>query len=294
MSTHLNGLLRQQEPIVREDDPRSVQVFHNMFLNAARNMESDKDKQTLALLQRQVVSFLGVSLGISAFEEHGRNLGLDDAVNDDDDDDDDDEKEENKLSWSTAYSHEESHKAGENSSYSAFREAQKKSWTERPEDYDDNKIDIFGPERAERERLRQLSIDDEENREEEEEDDEEDEEDDGEEEVEEVQVKSREINQGGNDGFKVVSRKQKKKKAPRPSYNNNNNNNNYQRNDQRYSRPSNNYYKQSYTRRPAPICSFHPDYLERLSGETFCMPIFFPSEDSYSVSSLFYIIAMCV
>lgn len=157
------------------------------------------------------------------------------------------EEEVERLSLATAEVKEEEHK-------------KTSKWEETKEFYHRLKADIFGPEHTEHERLRQLA---EENYGEHSADEEEDEE--GESEYEEVEVrvpvKSREI--GGTEEFQVVRRRQKKKKITK-TYTVTNS----------YRPP----------RHPVQTHEFHPKMLEHISGEVFCVPIFFPSEESYRVN----------
>ncbi|KAG1146137.1 hypothetical protein G6F37_000911 [Rhizopus arrhizus] len=156
------------------------------------------------------------------------------------------EEEVERLSLATAEVKEEEHK-------------KTSKWEETKEFYHRLKADIFGPEHTEHERLRQLA---EENYGEHSADEEEDEE--GESEYEEVEVrvpvKSREI--GGTEEFQVVRRRQKKKKTTK-TYTVTNS----------YRPP----------RHPVQTHEFHPKMLEHISGEVFCVPIFFPSEESYRI-----------
>ncbi|KAI9486270.1 MAG: hypothetical protein EXX96DRAFT_604455 [Benjaminiella poitrasii] len=148
-------------------------------------------------------------------------------------------------------------------------------WKAYKEDYNKQGLDIYSPERAEHEHIRR-ELEEElygnEAGSGEEEDDEEEEESEEEEEVvESVQVRSRDM---GSDGFQTVVRRQKKTKKKKTTTTYNVTNNSYTNN-----RP---YYKQQTVRRR----EFCPEFLERediMSGETFCMPVFFPSEESYSI-----------
>jgi hypothetical protein len=261
MSTHLNGLLRQdEEPQV----DKAVILFDKLFANADKAMSSDSDKQVLSVLKRQVSSFIGVTLGVKPFLDPHENQQ-------DDSDDDDDDTKPGKLSWSSASEKEKNSR-----------------WSDAKAYYDHNKTDIYSPEKTEHEHLRQILEEEHYGRDGgsgEEENDEEDEEegdsDEYEEVVEQVQVKSREI--GGAGGFEVVRRRQKKKKTKTTittnfTYSHSTDNNaadNYNNN----SRP---YYKQP-PRQRVRIIEFRPHMLEHLPCGTFCMPLFFPSEESYSV-----------
>lgn len=263
MSVHLNGLLRTQEPQV----DKAVQLLDNMFLHASKAMESDSDKQVLSVLKCQVSSFIGVTLGVKPFlDQHEQQQKEEDSDSDD---------EENKLSWFSAQEKESSHHD---------------LWAEKKKYHEENNTDIYAPEHAEHERIRQLE-------EEhygqnagsgEDEDDEEEKEGSSESEYEEViervAVKSREI--GGAGGFEVVRRKQKKKKTTITTnftYNHSTNSydNNQAQNNDNY---NNSNYRKQPPRQRVRITEFRPTMLERLPSEqTFCMPVFFPSEDSYSV-----------
>ncbi|KAG2237522.1 hypothetical protein BDF21DRAFT_454116 [Thamnidium elegans] len=266
MSTHLNGLLRGQAPQV----DKAVQLLDNMFLNASKAMETENDKQVLSVLQRQVSSFIGVTLGVKPFLEHQEQQQKERAVASDSDSDSD--TEDNKLSWSSAQEKEIS---------------RKDRWLAKLLGRKEKDADIYAPDRAEHERLRK-QLDEESDSDGEVGSDKEDSDDDNsseseyEEVIERIPIKTREIG-GAGGGFQVVRRKQKKKKTTiatnftyssttttydnnqAPSYNNNNN-----------------YRKQP--RHRVRICEFRPKMLERLSCEQiYCMPIFFPSEDSYLV-----------
>lgn len=255
MSTHLNGLLRNQEPEVN----RAVKVFDGMFANASNALETEADKQVLSILRRQVSSFIGITLGVKPFlDQHNQ-----EALNDDDDDDD------NKLSWASANEKETSG-----------------AWNEKKQYHQENNSDIYAPERLEHERLRQ-QLEEEQygqgahhGESDEHDEEEEDSESEYEEVVEQVAVKSREI--GGAGGFEVVRRKKKKTKKTTITTNftySHNSNNDYDNN-----RPSNNNYNRPPPRHRVRVCEFRPHMLERLCPEqTYCMPLFFPSEDSYSV-----------
>lgn len=266
MSTHLNGLLRNQEPEVN----KAVQLFDGMFTQASNAMETEADKQVLAILKRQVSSFIGITLGVKPFLEQHDQVDLD-------------EEDDHKLSWASA-NEKESNDA----------------WKDQKRYHESENSDIYAPERLEHERLRQQLEEeqygegkhhgesDENNSEEEGEDD--DSESEYEEIVETVAVKSREI--GGAGGFEVVRRKQKKKKKTTTITTNfsygGHSSNNYDSN--RASENNNYNNNNNYNRRPPPrhhvrVCEFRPKMLEHVSpGEIFCMPVFFPSEDSYSVS----------
>lgn len=271
MSTHLNGLLRQQTRDASEGD-KSILVFNNMFKQAEKAMTSDSDKQVVNVLRRQVASFIGITLGVKSFLE----------LQEDQRQDSDEEGEEDdryKLSLSAAR-HNESESA----------------WKESKAYYDQNNVDIFSPERTESEKLRnqeeQLAREYHQ-RDEDEEEDEDDEYEEVEEVVEEVQVKSREIGSrevgsreiGGGSEFKVVRRRQKKKKTQIET---NFNYGGYHDNNRDDGNSCGNNYQKPYYKQPprhrVRITEFHPKYLERLNTEVFCMPLFFPSEDSYGVS----------
>lgn len=259
MSTHLNGLLRNQEPEVN----RAVKVFDGMFANASNALETEADKQVLSILRRQVSSFIGITLGVKPFlDQHNQ-----EALNDDDDDD-------NKLSWASANEKETSG-----------------AWNEKKQYHQENNSDIYAPERLEHERLRQQLEEEQYGQgahhgesDEHDDDEEEDSESEYEEVVEQVAVKSREI--GGAGGFEVVRRKKKKTKKTTITTNftySHNSNNDYDNN-----RPSNNNYNRPPPRHRVRVCEFRPHMLERLCPEqTYCMPLFFPSEDSYSVRPQF-------
>ncbi|KAG2202496.1 hypothetical protein INT47_013112 [Mucor saturninus] len=266
MSIHLNGLLRGQEPQV----DKAVQLLDNMFLHASKAMESDSDKQVLSVLKCQVSSFIGVTLGVKPFLEQQRQQ--------EQESDSDSDNEEGKLSWFSA-------QEKENTRHDL--------WEEKKKYHEQNNSDIYAPEHAEHERLRQLE-------EEqygqsagsgEEEDDEEEEEKKGsgssseseyEEVIERVAIKSREI--GGAGGFEVVRRKQKKKKTTITTNFTYSHSSNTYDNNQAQNNDNNNNYRRQPPRHRVRITEFRPKMLERLPCEqTFCMPVFFPSEDSYSV-----------
>ncbi|KAI8978380.1 hypothetical protein BDB01DRAFT_799634 [Pilobolus umbonatus] len=265
MSTHLNGLLRSQpsyQGVEEEDDEKNVRLLKSMFGTASKAMGSDADKHVLSVLQRQVFSFIGVTLGVKPFLEQKE----ENTQNESDSESDNDE---NKLTWTSA----------------AKTGGERDAWTEKLEFYKRNNTDIFGPERAEHERLRQQALEDYEERNKEG-DDEGEEDDESEEEVVETQMKSRGMN-NGDGGFEVVSRRQKKKKnstttttTTTTSYNSNNNNkSNYNQGNNYSKKPT--YYRQPRRRfRPA---EFRPTHLARLAPDTFCIPVFFPSEESYTI-----------
>lgn len=266
MSVHLNGLLRGQEPQV----DKAVQLLDNMFLHASKAMETDSDKQVLSVLKCQVSSFIGVTLGVKPFlEQHERQQKKEE------DSDSDSDNEDHKLSWFSAQEKEKT---------------RHDLWAEKKKYHEENDLDIYAPEHAEHERLRQLeeehygsagSGEDEED--EEEVKDGSSSESEYEEVIERVAVKSREI--GGAGGFEVVRRKQKKKKTvitTNFTYSHNTYDNNQAQNNDNY---NNNNYRRQPPRHRVRITEFRPKMLERLPCEqTFCMPVFFPSEDSYSVS----------
>ncbi|KAG1171288.1 hypothetical protein G6F70_007311 [Rhizopus microsporus] len=233
MSTHLNGLLRH-----RQDDP--LQVFDKLFHHAEKAMTSETDRQVLSVLKCQVSSFIGVTLGVEPFLEQDRKVK--------------EEKEEDegeKLSLSAAIVKEEEHK--------------KSAWEQTKAFYHQMKVDIFGPEHSEHERLRQLAEEHygEHSAEEESGDD-----DDEYEEIEEtVQIKSREI--GAPDEFKVVRRRQKKKKTTTTKIT--------------FNSPYTSSDMRQPPRHPIHVREFRPRSLEPLPEDTFCIPIFFPSEESYGV-----------
>lgn len=245
MAVHLNGLLLNQEtPQVEQ----AVQLFDTMFSNATKSLETENDKQVMSVLKRQITSFIGITLGVRAFLDQRQEQALEDD-------------EKNQLSCADAYEKEE-------------------AWHN----------DFYAPERAEHERLRQQLLDEEqygrenqhgeeEERDEEETEGEDDDEDEYEEVVEKVAVKSREI--GGAGGFVEVRRKQKKKKqtiTTNFSYSHNNSYDNYQ------NCGGNNYNNRPPPRhQPVRVSEFRPQLLEELPHGTFCIPVFFPSEDSYSV-----------
>ncbi|KAI7871991.1 uncharacterized protein EV154DRAFT_473961 [Mucor mucedo] len=270
MSIHLNGLLRGQEPQV----DKAVQLLDNMFLHASKAMESDSDKQVLSVLKCQVSSFIGVTLGVKPFlEQHQRQQ--------EQDSDSDSDNEEGKLSWFSA-------QEKENTRHDL--------WEEKKKYHEQNNSDIYAPEHAEHERLRQLeeehygqsagSGEEEEDEEEEKGNGSSSSESEYEEVIERVAIKSREI--GGAGGFEVVRRKQKKKKTTITtnftySHSSNTYDNNQAQNNDNYNNNNNNYRRQP-PRHRVRITEFRPKMLERLPCEqTFCMPVFFPSEDSYSV-----------
>lgn len=267
MSIHLNGLLRQdEEPKV----DKAVMLLDSMFANADRAMSSESDKQVLSVLKRQVSSFIGVTLGVKPFLEQHEQQQRDEE----DDSDDDDDTKPNKLSWSAA---------NEKESKSAWRE--KKAY------YEQNNGDIYAPEHAEHERLRQQQLEEERygqdagSGEEEGDDDQEgsdeDDSDEYEEVVEQVEVKSREI--GGAGGFQTVRRRQKKKKTKTTITTNftySHSSNSYDNNSAQY---NNNNSRPCYPRHRVRVTEFRPEYLHNLPSGVFCMPVFFPSEESYSV-----------
>ncbi|KAI8364864.1 hypothetical protein EDC96DRAFT_510630 [Choanephora cucurbitarum] len=278
MSIHLNGLLRQ------DDEPRvdkAVQVFDNMFLQATKAMSTDSDKQVVNLLRRQVSSFIGVTLGVKPFLESREYQEVEES---DDEDENEDEEQENKqkpkkLSWNKA-------SEGEASSYLGGSS----SWAEKKAQYEENNQDIYAPEHAEHDRLRRelqeegygLSGQHGEHNSDQEEDEgsEEYDSDDYEEVVERVEIKSRDI--GGASEFTEVRRRRKKKTKQyiqtNFSYSHSTDVNPY---DGGCGKP---YYKQSnqHRKRFEPV-EFRPRYLEHLPSGTFCIPVFFPSEDSYSL-----------
>ncbi|CEJ03776.1 hypothetical protein RMCBS344292_17753 [Rhizopus microsporus] len=165
------------------------------------------------------------------------------------------EKEEDegeKISLSTAIVKEEEHK--------------KSAWEQTKAFYHQVKADIFGPEHSEHERLRQLAEEHygEHSAEEESGDDDEYEE------IEEtVQIKSREM--GAPDEFKVVRRRQKKKKTTTTTK-------------ITFNSPYTSSDMRQPPRHPIRAREFRPRRLEPLPEDTFCIPIFFPSEESYGVS----------
>ncbi len=184
MSTHLNGLLRNEEPEVN----KAVQLFDGMFAQASNAMESEADKQVLSILKRQVSSFIGITLGVKPFLEQHDQVDLD-------------EEDDHKLSWSSA-NEKESNDA----------------WKEKKRYHENENSDIYAPERLEHERLRQQLEEEQygldKHNGEQNDDDEDDnsgEEEDGsgseyEEIVETVAVKSREIGgAGGLTGLLVVN-----------------------------------------------------------------------------------------
>ncbi|CEP10575.1 hypothetical protein [Parasitella parasitica] len=262
MSVHLNGLLRQdEEPKV----DKAVMLLNSMFANADRAMSSDSDKQVLAVLKRQVSSFIGVTLGVKQFLEQQEQQEQQHQ-----DDDSDDDGKSNKLSWSAANEKES-----------------KCAWHEKKAYYDTRNGDIYGPEHAEHERLRRQQLEEEQfeqdtgscEEENDQESSDEDDSDEYEEVVEQVQVKSREI--GGAGGFQTVRRRQKKKKATTitTNFSYSHSSSSYDNNSAQYSSNSRPYYPRHHAR----ITEFRPEYLQRLSADTFCMPFFFPSEESYGV-----------
>lgn len=262
MSTHLNGLLRQDEPQV----DKAVMLFDKLFVNADKALSSDSDRQVLSVLKRQVSSFIGVTLGVKPFLDPHDNQ-------EDDSDDDDDDTKPGKLSWS-----------------SAFEKEKNSGWNDAKAYYDQNKTDIYSPEKAEHEHLRQILEEEHYGRgggsgeeENDEDDEEEGDSDEYEEVVERVQVKSREI--GGAGGYEVVRRRQKKKTKTTitTNFTYNHSNNGYDNNAaDSYNNNSKPYYKQP-PRQRVRITEFRPNTLEHLPCGTFCMPVFFPSEESYSV-----------
>ncbi|RCH79430.1 hypothetical protein CU098_004531, partial [Rhizopus stolonifer] len=273
MAIHLNGLLRQdEEPQV----DKAVQLFDNMFLHAERAMSLDSDKQVLNVLKRQVSSFIGVTLGVKPFlekREHQESQILEKEEEEESEDDANDEKP-NKLSWNKA-------SQGEASSYQGAA-----GWSEKKNYYEQNNKDIYSPERAEHERLRRELEEEqyghggqhgEHESGDEDEEEEGDDSDEYEEIVERVEVKSREM--GGAGGFTEVRRRQKKKKTKKYietnfSYSHTSGGNPYEGG---CGKP----YEQRPPRHHIQVTEFHPRYLERLPEETFCFPVFFPSEDSY-------------
>ncbi|CAO3637265.1 unnamed protein product [Mucor fragilis] len=269
MSVHLNGLLRQdEEPKV----DKAVMLLDSMFANADRAMSSDSDKQVLSVLKRQVSSFIGVTLGVKPFlEQHEQ------QQREEEDSDDDDDTKPNKLSWSAANEKES-----------------KSAWLEKKAYYDQNNGDIYAPERAEHERLRQQQLEEEQyghdagSGEEEgdgsEEEGDEDDSDEYEEVVEQVQIKSREI--GGAGGFQTVRRRQKKKKTKTTIATNftySHSSNSYDNNSAQYNNNNNNSKPCYPPRHRVRVTEFRPEYLHNLPSGIFCMPVFFPSEESYSV-----------
>ncbi|KAI8641250.1 hypothetical protein BD408DRAFT_452241 [Parasitella parasitica] len=261
MSVHLNGLLRQdEEPKV----DKAVMLLDSMFANADRAMSTDSDKQVLAVLKRQVSSFIGVTLGVKPFlEQHEQQLQ--------DEDVDDDDSKSNKLSWSAANEKES-----------------KCAWHEKKAYYDQRNGDIYSPEHAEHERLRRQQLEEEQfgqdagsgEEENDQEGSDEDDSDEYEEVVEQVQIKSREI--GGAGGFQTVRRRQKKKKTTTTittNFSYSHSSNNYDNN----SAQNNHNNRPYYPRHHARLTEFRPEYLQRVSADTFCMPYFFPSEESYGV-----------
>ncbi|KAG1468557.1 hypothetical protein G6F56_003765 [Rhizopus delemar] len=233
MTTHLNGLLRHQK-----QDNSPTAVFDRMFQHAQEAMSSEADKQVLSVLQRQVSSFIGVTLGVQPFLE--AHEAQEDEL----------EEEVERLSLSTA---------------TAKEEERKSKWEETKDFYHHIKADIFGPEHTEHERLRQLA---EEHYGEHSGEEESGEEESGESEYEEVEervpIKSREI--GGPTEYQVVRRRQKKKRTTRTYNVTNNSGGGYSR-----PRPTNR----------VPFHDFHPQRLGHLPEDVYCMPLFFPSENSY-------------
>ncbi|KAI7900944.1 uncharacterized protein BX663DRAFT_515802 [Cokeromyces recurvatus] len=153
-------------------------------------------------------------------------------------------------------------------------------WLACKDRYEQQGIDIYAPERLEHERIRREleeerydekvgsgeEEDDDDDNDDKSNEEEEDDNDDESNEEEEVQVKSREMN---SNGFQTVSRqKKKKKKTTTTTYNVTNNS--YTSN-----RP--------YRRQQVIKCEFYPEYMacNDLNGDIFCMPVFFPSEESY-------------
>lgn len=261
MSVHLNGLLRNQEPQV----DKAVQLLDNMFLNASKAMESDNDKQVLSVLQRQVSSFIGVTLGVKPFlEQHEQQQQQQREVDDSDSDNEDDDK---KLSWSSAQEKEMSFKdrwlqklrIRDNDDEHArlkkqLEEEHYGSDGSGEEEYDSGE-DASGSSESDYEEV-----------------------------IERIPIKSREI--GGAGGFQVVRRKQKKKKTTiTTNFTYSHSSQSYDNNQaQNYNNNNNNNYRRQ-PRHRVRICEFRPKMLERLPCEqTFCMPVFFPSEDSYLVS----------
>ncbi|KAI8378927.1 hypothetical protein BD560DRAFT_388973 [Blakeslea trispora] len=272
MSIHLNGLLRQdEEPRV----DKAVQVFDNMFLQATKAMSNDGDKQVLNLLRRQVSSFIGVTLGVKPFLENREYQEMEES------EDESEEQETNnqatkKLSWNNA-------SKGEASSYLGGSN----KWDKEKAHHEENNQDIYAPERAEHDRLRRELQEEgfgssgqhgEHNSDNDGEDSEEYDSDDYEEVVERVEIKSREI--GGTSEFTEVRRRRKKKTKQyiqtNFSYNNSSSVNPY---DGGCGKP---YYKQSnHGHKRFEAVEFHPRQLEHLPDGTFCIPVFFPSEESY-------------
>lgn len=255
MSVHLNGLLRNQDPPGAE---QAVQLFDTMFSNALKNLETENDKQVLSVLKRQMSSFIGVTLGVRLFLEQHQEQEL---------------EEESGQQLSCADAHE--------------KEA---AWQK--------KSDFHAPENAEHERLKQQILDDEhygtenhhgeeyEEERQEEGGEEDDDDDEYEEVVEMVPVKSREI--GGAVGFEVVRRREKKKRATIATNFTYSHNNSYENYSNKPSGGNNDhYYKQQHPPRSrVRVTEFRPKLLdEQLPSTTFCIPVFFPSEESYSVSS---------
>ncbi|KAI9248083.1 hypothetical protein BY458DRAFT_536652 [Sporodiniella umbellata] len=219
MTTHLNGLLRHE----KKQDNSPAAVFERMFVHAQEAMSSDADRQVLSVLQRQVSSFINVTLGVPLEPKTTESI----------------EKEVERLSLAEAQEEEHSSK-----------------WQETKDFYHQIKADLFGPEHTEHERLRQLA--EEHYGEPVKETNEESSGESDYEEVEErVPIKSREI--GGPTEFQVVRRRQKKKKTTTtytvcPS------------------RPP---------RHRPQFHEFHPRRLPHLPEDVYCMPLFFPSEESY-------------
>lgn len=272
MSTHLNGLLRNQAPQV----DKAVQLLDNMFLNATKAMETDNDKQVLAVLQRQVSSFIGVTLGVKPFLEHQERQQKERAVASESDSDSDSDNEDNKLSWFSAQEKEIS---------------RKDRWLAKLLGRKEKDADIYAPDRAEHERLRK-QLDEESDSDEagsgvdeKDSDDDNSSESEYEEVIERIPIKSREIG-GASAGFQVVRRKQKKKKTTiATNFTYSSTTTTYDNNQAPTYNNNNNYRKQP--RHRVRICEFRPKMLERLaSDQIYCMPIFFPSEDSYLVSNI--------
>lgn len=265
MSVHLNGLLRQdEEPQV----DKAVMLLDSMFAHADRAMSSDNDKQVLSILKRQVSSFIGVTLGVKPFlEQHEQQQQEEEEESDDDDD-----GKPNKLSWSAANEKES-----------------KSAWHEKQAYYEERNDDIYSPEHIEHERLRRQQLEEEQygqdagSGEEENDGSDEDDSDEYEEIVEQVQIKSREI--GGAGGFQTVRRRQKKKKTQTTittNFSYSHSSNSYDNNSAQYNNNSSNN-RPYYPRHRVRVTEFRPEYLKCLPTETFCMPVFFPSEESYGV-----------
>ncbi|KAI8991639.1 hypothetical protein BDF20DRAFT_904186 [Mycotypha africana] len=285
MATHLNGLLRETEQESTRQIDQALDLFDKLFLNAEKAMSSNADKHVVSVLRQQMCSFIGITLGVKEFLDHQQEQQQAPNVEMNSDDEDEGVK---KLSLNAAYESHQNRAWGENKSY-----------------YEQNNVDIYAAEKAEHEKLKQqleederyyerkLAAEEEEEEEEEEEDDddegdndnEEDEYEDEEVVVDEVQISSREIGSreivsrglGDDDGFKVVTHRQKKKKKGTVISTNFTYSNYRNRND-----------RDDNSRRPPPrhrirVREFCPDYLERLPSETFCIPVFFPSEESYAL-----------